>query len=316
MEVVLMAVFTPWQVEMLGGSDLPNETLSQVAMDFFGFIPIRRGHMDREALDAALGVLRQGGVVGIFPEGGIWSAGQMQAQSGVAWLSYRGQAPVLPIGFGGAAGALGSALRLRRPRLTMNVGKPLSPASPQPGQPRKAYFKAYAAEVVDAITALIPPEERPRLTVTEESFDLESHVRLPGGEWASPPRAFDIRQRAALARLLHTPGLLKVFDKNLRLDVRALQHIADHEDEPGAIAEAADRVLNYLRNDNEYFFAYRLGAAEAERVQTGLEELSALARWAVQTGRSLRIVPIRRYRMADDGQEIVQTEQAAFEGWM
>lgn len=35
----------------------------------------------------------------------------MRTQTGVAWLSYHGQAPVLPVGFGGTSGAMGKALR-------------------------------------------------------------------------------------------------------------------------------------------------------------------------------------------------------------
>ena len=40
-----------------------------------------------------LDVLRQDGILGIFPEGGTWDPAQMQAQSGIAWLSYKAKAP-------------------------------------------------------------------------------------------------------------------------------------------------------------------------------------------------------------------------------
>lgn len=74
-EAVMMAVYTPWPVEMLGAADIPHERISQIAMGFYGCIPVRRGHVDRPALNKALDVLQQRGVIGIFREGGIWQAG-------------------------------------------------------------------------------------------------------------------------------------------------------------------------------------------------------------------------------------------------
>jgi 1-acyl-sn-glycerol-3-phosphate acyltransferase len=67
MEVVMLFVFTPWQVEILGGGDVPHETITDMMARIVGYIPYQRGQMDRPALKRALGVLQQGGVLGIFP---------------------------------------------------------------------------------------------------------------------------------------------------------------------------------------------------------------------------------------------------------
>ncbi len=63
------------------------------------------------------------GVIGIFPEGGIWEPAIRKAHSGVAFMSYHGQAPVLPIGFTPTAGALAEALSFKRPAVEMRIGK-------------------------------------------------------------------------------------------------------------------------------------------------------------------------------------------------
>jgi 1-acyl-sn-glycerol-3-phosphate acyltransferase len=97
METVLLICFSPWQIEMLGAADIPHEKVSQFFSNLFGFIPVNRGHMDRPALNSALNILDQNGIIGIFPEGGIWEPGFMRAQSGTAWLSFRGKLQFYPL---------------------------------------------------------------------------------------------------------------------------------------------------------------------------------------------------------------------------
>jgi len=63
----------------------------------------------------------------LFPEGGIWYPGAKEAKRGVAWLSHRADAPILPIGFGGLEGALDAIFKLKRPELVMNDGTLIPP---------------------------------------------------------------------------------------------------------------------------------------------------------------------------------------------
>jgi 1-acyl-sn-glycerol-3-phosphate acyltransferase len=316
MEAVLMIVYTPWQIEMLGAADIPHEKITQIAASAYKFIPVNRGHFDRAALVKSLDVLRQGGVVAIFPEGGIWDAGRMRAQTGVAWLSYRADAPVLPIGFGGTTGALGAALRLKRPRLTMRVGQ-LMPAARLPeGKSRKAYFEAFATRVVEAIRALLPPgDPARRVTVVDERFELRVAVQAPGGGPNPPRDDLSIQHATALAKLLHRPAILKIFTSNLNLPTPPLQNL-DREPVPAEIVEAVRAILNYLDEENPYLLTYRFGPRPAKAMRLGLEELLALARWASESGLRLTLTPIRRYTSPDEGQEVVQVKQGAFKGWM
>lgn len=62
-----------------------------------GQIPIEQSTGDREALTSARGVLRDGGVVGIFPEGTRGRGLVEQAQQGAAFLALGAGAPVLPV---------------------------------------------------------------------------------------------------------------------------------------------------------------------------------------------------------------------------
>ena len=316
MEAVLIAVYTPWQIEPLGASDVPHERFVQLALDTYGYIPVNRGHFDRQALLQAVEVLRQGGVVAIFPEGGIWDAGRMRAQTGVAWLSYRANAPVLPIGFGGTLGALGDALKLKRPRLTMRVGELMEAASLPEDESRKAYLQAYAARTVDAIHALLPDEDRVESPAVEnERFELRVTVRDQSGVSTNLPEELSIEHGDALAELLHSAPILKIFTSNLDLPTLPLQELGRHPN-PAEMAEAASSILSYLDEENPYLLTYRVGPQRAEAMEQGVAELLALARWASEGGLSLELTPVHQYTLPETGEEITQTRQDAFKGWM
>ena len=64
MEAVLMVVTAPWQMEMLGPGHI-------AIARFHGYTPINSSNPDRQPLTQALDVLRQDGILGMFPEGGI-----------------------------------------------------------------------------------------------------------------------------------------------------------------------------------------------------------------------------------------------------
>lgn len=73
----------------------------------FGCIRVEENSINVEAMRRALDVLRSGGVVGIFPEGGISDDGRLKAgQLGVASLLLQGGAPVLTAAIVGTFDAL------------------------------------------------------------------------------------------------------------------------------------------------------------------------------------------------------------------
>lgn len=80
--------------------------------------PVKRGTADRTAIRHSLEVLKQGEVLGIFPEGTRSRTGEMQKLlPGVAMLAIKGQAPVIPI-------AIRGPYRVFRP-LHVTIGQPL-----------------------------------------------------------------------------------------------------------------------------------------------------------------------------------------------
>ena len=87
LESMLMVLYTPINIELLGTGDIPIDPNLAVFANLYGYIPIFRGSIDQTGLKKALSVLNQNGVIGIFPEGGIWEDQLRQAKIGVSWLS-------------------------------------------------------------------------------------------------------------------------------------------------------------------------------------------------------------------------------------
>ena len=64
---------------------------------YVGTFPVHRGRVDRKALIEALRVLKQGEVLGIFPEGTSRDQGKLgKFHEGMAAIAIRAQVPVLP----------------------------------------------------------------------------------------------------------------------------------------------------------------------------------------------------------------------------
>ncbi len=298
MEVVLMTLLVPWEIEIIGTGDIPMDRRYAWIVNLWGFLPVNRGNVRRDEMKLPLDVISQNGVVGIFPEGGIWSPALKRAHTGVAWLSYRSGAPVLPIGFGGMEGALGAVLALKRPRLAVNIGEPVPPVDlATPGLARKPALAAAANRIMGQVAALIPQEEMSaRRQVYDERFDCA----LETGADEASLRAVPLEHAAGLGRFFHTPVLLDVMARNMRLPVQALQAVGQPQ-EAAALCAALQAALTFL-DDHPHFLSYRFGYAEAAAMNAGLRHLHALGVAAAARGQLMRLRPLRHFRHAPGGE--------------
>lgn len=149
LDPVVLAVALPRRAVFLGAEELvgrrltpgfvPWEPLIRVlapVVRWYGFVPVRRTELDPTAYTgagfrAALEVLRAGGVLAVFPEGGVNRTQQPLAplRRGVAALSLRSGAPILPAWLYGTEQALplGQVVpRLRR--VGVRFGLPVQPS--------------------------------------------------------------------------------------------------------------------------------------------------------------------------------------------
>jgi len=305
LEAAMMIAFTPGQVEFIGNGDIPFDPNYAFFAKTYGLVPINRGNLDRDGLKLALSVLKQGGILGIFPEGGTWDPAQMQAQPGVAWLSYKSQSPILPIGFGGLKGSLGNALRLKHPKLVMNIGEILPPVSiPDNNHPLKTNLEHSANAILAEINALIPEEDLKRFSRrVDETYRLQ--VKMLGNNGVIEiPDNLKIRHGSAYARILFYPTLMDVLNRNLHLPIQAMRSVNKYLS-PESLLVAWKAILDYLEV-NPGFYTYRFGIQRGLAVKKALKELYRLGEWVQQKDYTLKLNPIRRYRNAKTGAEVVE----------
>jgi 1-acyl-sn-glycerol-3-phosphate acyltransferase len=186
----LLTLYLPFQPAFLVASESQRFWFVRLFMRAFHGIPIWRGRVDRDALTAALSTLRQGKVVGIFPEGGIdpryaerRARGEAIAnegpdtygfvsrrdaqltypEPGTAYLALQSQARILPVALLGTEQILPNLLRFRRTEVTVRIGHPFGPLTVEaatPGVDRRQRLNRTAEQIMLRIAALFPPEKR------------------------------------------------------------------------------------------------------------------------------------------------------------
>ena len=111
-----------------------------------GVFPVRRGQRDEEAFKTAEIILRQGGLITIYPEAGRSRTGKLaeHAKPGVGRLALDSGAPVVPVAIHGTSKAR-NWKRLQFPKVTILFGEPVTfPAEQEASRERHQ-------EVADAI---------------------------------------------------------------------------------------------------------------------------------------------------------------------
>lgn len=86
-----------------------------------GQIPVNRSSADRAAVMSVLGVLREGGVVGVFPEGTRSTREFAEVRRGLAYFALRAGAPVIPVACLGTGDRGATVVGLPRPRARIDL---------------------------------------------------------------------------------------------------------------------------------------------------------------------------------------------------
>lgn len=129
-------------------------------MTIMGSIWVRRGEVDRKALQAALDVLKRGEVLGIAPEG-TRARGPYALQKGkvgAAYLATRADVPIVPLGITGTEKIKHDLPRLRRAQVRVVVGKPFH--LPNNGRVPNRELREYTDLIMHRIAELLPEEYR------------------------------------------------------------------------------------------------------------------------------------------------------------
>ncbi|MBE0600656.1 MAG: 1-acyl-sn-glycerol-3-phosphate acyltransferase, partial [Firmicutes bacterium] len=87
-----------YQIRFLGKADLTKNPILRFLFGRIHMISVRRYNTDMKALRASLQVLKDGKVLGIFPEGTRFREGVMEdMEGGIAMIALQSGVPVLPV---------------------------------------------------------------------------------------------------------------------------------------------------------------------------------------------------------------------------
>ncbi len=162
LDPVVMIRVAPYPLEFVGGPTTPNAPRwSEMFRRAWGILQIRRGASSRDGLLASESVLKQQGVLAIFPEGGSWAAVLRPPRPGAALLAARTPAKILPVGLDGLVDMLPS-FRLGKPaKVTVRFGKPFGPLTLERRDASiRERMEEIGHEMMRNIAPLLPPERR------------------------------------------------------------------------------------------------------------------------------------------------------------
>jgi 1-acyl-sn-glycerol-3-phosphate acyltransferase len=142
----LLGAFCPRQISYMAKKELFEIPVLGTLITAVGAYPVDRAGSAASAIKRSVEVLRAGGCVGIFPEGGRNVHGDKEPRAGVALLASLGRAPVVP------ACILGSGNAGRLAAIKVVFGKPI--ALPAGRKATRDDLAKFTADVMGAIAAL------------------------------------------------------------------------------------------------------------------------------------------------------------------
>jgi 1-acyl-sn-glycerol-3-phosphate acyltransferase len=189
----LLTVLLPFRPVFLVATESQRKLGVRLFISAFNGIPIWRGQVDRKAFREARNVLQQGGVLGVFPEGGIdpemagkvargevvvenhyahasrHSAQLTRPRPGIALLAVQSDARILPVGLLGTEKIVSSFLNWRRilfwqrTEVTLAIGPAFGPLKLDPslhGPAKRQHLDEMADIIMQHVAELFPPENR------------------------------------------------------------------------------------------------------------------------------------------------------------
>jgi len=126
----------------------------------YGVIPVRREEVDRKAIQLSLDVLKAGEIILVAPEG-TRSPALIEGKIGIAYLSVRSEAPIVPVAVTGSQGfpALRGTKRWREPGVHYIFGKPFRFCH-QHKRPNHEQFRKMTDEAMYLLAGMLPEEQR------------------------------------------------------------------------------------------------------------------------------------------------------------
>jgi len=122
---LVLLTFLPYRITFLAAAYLFKIPLVGLILRAAGAMPIHSAKGDFKSLKESIKLLEKGGVLGIFPEGGVSLDGKLRPfMSGASYIALKSGTAILPVALGGTRDVLPVGTYFpRRKRITINIGQ-------------------------------------------------------------------------------------------------------------------------------------------------------------------------------------------------
>ncbi len=143
----LIGSFMPRKISFMAKKELFKNPIIAWFLGALGAFPVKRGTGDRKALKKSLRILRDGKVLGLFPEGTRYPEGELgEPHTGSIMIAIMGEAPIVPVGIKNIK---------KKGRTTINFGEPIYLEQYFEDRPDKEEQKEIAEGIMKEIEKLI-----------------------------------------------------------------------------------------------------------------------------------------------------------------
>jgi 1-acyl-sn-glycerol-3-phosphate acyltransferase len=153
MDHFFTGAFVRRHIQFMAKSQMFGRNVMSWVYSHGGVFPVRRGYADDEAFQTAFTILRRGGTIGMYVEGGRSRSGMVgeEAKAGIGRLAIVSGAPVVPVAILGSS-QVRNWTRLRFPKVVVRYGKPLR--FEQSDDPSQEQQQAAADEILRRIRVM------------------------------------------------------------------------------------------------------------------------------------------------------------------
>ena len=147
LDAVAVVVFSKEKIRFIGKYDLARVGIIRWLEHLFDVIPIKRNTQDLEAMKRSLKALKNGEILGIFPEGTRKGMEKNQkVKNGAAFMAIRSGVPVVPVGISGSFKPFG--------KVKIKYGEPLDMSKYKVKGKEKEGQEQATKEIMDNIVML------------------------------------------------------------------------------------------------------------------------------------------------------------------
>jgi 1-acyl-sn-glycerol-3-phosphate acyltransferase len=154
MDGFFLALAVTRQVRFMAKSELYRVPVVKQILHAVGAFPVERGADAGRAVAAGVALLKQGAVIGVFPEGTSLPDKKRGYKRGAARLALASGAPLIPVALIGTELALEPRThRIRMPRVRIVIGEPIRVEGLEPTEAAATELTARLQQAIETLVA-------------------------------------------------------------------------------------------------------------------------------------------------------------------